>query len=152
MGTTNTPCDVMEVSFGEVVRYRVRLDGTIPVLQRLTTANIGAGYQTLARGIDDLQVQYIAADQDATDPTKWVDDAPVVAANTYNSIITQVRVTLSARSEAQNIQGATISADGTARMRGMLTATAAPRSSLLALASQPIPSPAPSPMPSWWWR
>jgi prepilin-type N-terminal cleavage/methylation domain-containing protein len=152
-GNTATACDVMEVSFGEVVRYRIRTDPAgVPLLQRSTSADPGAGFQTLARGIEDLQVQYIPAIGDPTDPADWVDDAPPVTPADYTTMLTQVRVTLSARSEAQNVQGATMALTGPARMRGRLTATASPRSSLLALSRQPIPSPAPVPLPSWWWR
>ena len=45
MGTAGPGCDVMEVAYGEVVRYRTQLaaDG-IPVLQRSTSADPAAGF------------------------------------------------------------------------------------------------------------
>ena len=154
MGTAAVPCDVLDVGYGEVVRYRTQVgpDG-VPVLQRSSTANPAAGFQTIARGIDELQVQYITAGLDPTVAANWVDDAPLVqlpgSANPWPSIISQVRVTLSARSEAPNIAGARSVAFGPDAMRGSLTATASPRSSLLALTMQPVP-PAPAPPPHLW--
>jgi prepilin-type N-terminal cleavage/methylation domain-containing protein len=151
MGNAVAPCNVVEVGFGEVVRYRTRPDADgVPVLQRSSSADLAAGFQTLARGIEDLQIQYVTAGLDPTVAGSWTDEAPVVLNNTWPSIITQVRVTLAARSEAQNIQGATTSASGTTAMRGQLTATGSPRSSLLALTREPMP-PAPAP-PTHLWR
>jgi hypothetical protein len=54
-----------------------------------------------------------------------------------------VQVTLSSRSEAQNIQGTTADASLGNRMRGRLTWVGSPRSTLIALAQQPSPAPSP---------
>jgi prepilin-type N-terminal cleavage/methylation domain-containing protein len=143
MGNSPNPCTVQEVSFGEVVRYRIRNDAEgVPVLQRSTTADFAAGFQTVARGIENLQVQYIRADQDPTVAANWVDNAPVVQPNQFGSLITQVRVTLAARSEAQNVQGMVSAASARAALRGQLTSTGSPRSTLMNLTLQ-------NPNPIW---
>lgn len=137
VGNPSSPCRVQEVSFAEIVRYRIRNDAAgIPVLQRFSTADFAAGFQTVARGIEDLQVQYLRADGNPANPADWFDGAPVVVATNFGSLISQVRVTLSARSEAQNVQGMRTAATARAAMRGQLTSTGSPRSTLLALARQ----------------
>jgi prepilin-type N-terminal cleavage/methylation domain-containing protein len=136
-GNATGVCRVQEVSFAEIVRYRVRNDAAgIPVLQRFSTADFAAGFQTVARGIEDLQVQYLRADGNPANPADWFDGAPVIVPNTFGSLISQVRVTLAARSEVQNVQGMRTAATARAAMRGQLTATGSPRSTLLALARQ----------------
>ena len=143
MGNSVNPCNVQEISFGEVVRYRIRNDAEgVPVLQRSTSADFAAGFQTVARGIENLQVQYIRADQDPTVAANWVDDAPLVQANVWGSLVTQVRVTLAARSEAQNVQGMVSAATARAALRGQLTSTGSPRSTLMNLTLQ-------NPNPMW---
>ena len=59
-------CNVTQISFGAVVHYRIRPDLTdptnpMPSLWRLSTADLASGYQIVARGIDDIQVQYVQA-------------------------------------------------------------------------------------------
>ena len=143
MGNSTSPCDVLEISFAEVVRYRIRNDAEgVPVLQRFSTADFAAGFQTLARGIENLQIQYLRADQDPAVAGNWVDNAPVVVPNTFGSLITQVRVTLGARSEAQNVQGMVSAVSARAAIRGQLTSTGSPRSTLSALTLQ-------TPTPIW---
>ncbi|HVR72200.1 MAG TPA: prepilin-type N-terminal cleavage/methylation domain-containing protein [Vicinamibacteria bacterium] len=141
LGNATGPCSVQEVSFAEVVRYRIRDDADgVPVLQRRSTANFAAGFQTIARGIENLQVQYVRADVDPTIAANWVDGAPVTVPATPGSLISQVRVTLAARSEAENVQGMTDAPSARAALRGQLTATASPRSTLTALSiQQPTP-------------
>ena len=131
-------CQVAEISFTQIVRYRIRNDNTgVPELQRFDSGNFAAGFQTVARGIEDLHVQY-------TNATGAVSNgAPTVVANNWGSLITQVQVTLSSRSEARNIQGATTDANLGSRMRGGLTWAGSPRSTLIALAQQPSPAPSP---------
>lgn len=130
----NPACVPKEVSFAEIVHYRIRPNATdgVPELQRSTTASFG-NWQTLARGIEDMQVQYTQAGA----PTP-VDGAPAVVAATYTTLINQVRVTLGARSEARNIQGGTTSATGGVFIRGQLTSTGSPRSTLINLSNGPI--------------
>jgi type IV pilus assembly protein PilW len=139
MGTAGTgSCTAAELSFAQVVRYRIRNDAAgVPELQRYDSASAGSGFQPVARGIEDLQVQYTQAGG-AVSP-----GAPAVVTNTWGSLITQVQVTLSSRSEARNIQGATTDANLGTRIRGRLSWTGSPRSTLIALTRQPSPSPTP---------
>ncbi len=118
-------CVVTQVSFGAVVHYRIRPDpiDQIPSLWRQSTANLGAGYQIVARGIDDLQVQYVQAAAACTEAAPC-DGAPAISqaaaplAADYGTLITQVRVTLSARSTLKGaLQGQTTIA-GVSALRG----------------------------------
>jgi Tfp pilus assembly protein PilW len=140
----NPCCTANEVSFTEMVRYRIRNDATgVPMLQRSSSTDLSClpgtlpCYQTVARGIEDLQVQYTNASGATTN------GAPLVVANNWGSLVTQVQVTLGSRSEARNIQGATADANLGNRMRGRLTWVGSPRSTLIALAQQPSPAPSP---------
>ncbi len=146
---TNANCNVSGVSFATIVRYRIRngADG-VPNLERFssddTSAFTGAavnasGFKTIARGIEDLQVQYTQASA----PTTWVDGAPTVTNGNYTSFINQVRVSIVARSEARNIQGARTSASGRTNIRGTLSSVGAPRATLFNMANAPSPSPRP---------
>lgn len=154
-----TTCGAMQVTrvvFADQVRYQIRPgpDG-VPVLERSSTANPGT-FETLARGIEELQVQY----SQVSDPDTWVDDAPIVADPTdtppavptnYGTLVSQVRVTLTSRSEAPNLAGASTGAGTTGtRVRGSLTSTSAPRATLMHLARN-RPSPVPSPG-TWYWE
>jgi hypothetical protein len=87
-----------------------------------------APWQLVARGIEDLQVRYLTG-------TGWADNPGAVTSPNYNTIVREVQITLSGRSTAQNIQGATTSAlTGAARnaIRGQLVSTVTPRGALLA--------------------
>jgi hypothetical protein len=121
------------------VRYRVRAgsDG-IPNLERQENVD---PFQILARGIEDLQVQYVRSDAAAT----VSDNAPAVAFNDYTTLITQVRVSLSARAIQTRIQGATVSAAAGTALRGSLQSQASPRQALWTLTQE---SPAPV-TPRW---
>jgi prepilin-type N-terminal cleavage/methylation domain-containing protein len=76
-----------------------------------SVANVAAGrWQLLARGVEDLQVQY----HNGNDP--WGDDPGAVTcagqcktpnAIEYNRGVREVRVTLSVRADGQNLQGQT---------------------------------------------
>ena len=44
---------------------------------------VEAAFQTLARGIENLQVQYLRADGDPDDPADWSDAAPLVVPGDY---------------------------------------------------------------------
>ncbi len=86
-----------------------------------------------------MQVEYLQAGA----PLTWLAGAPAVDTAgqlNYNSLITQVRVTLAARSEARNIQGMTTAASAQDAIRGSLTSTAAVRSALYNLAASPRPA------------
>jgi prepilin-type N-terminal cleavage/methylation domain-containing protein len=154
-----TACGAMQLTrvvFADQVRYQIRSgpDG-VPVLERSSTANPGV-FETLARGIEELQVQYTQV----LDPDTWVDDAPIVADPTdappgppenYGTLVNQVRVTLTSRSEAPNLAGASTGAGSTGtHVRGSLTSTSAPRATLMHLARN-RPSPVPSPG-TWYWE
>ena len=66
---------ITRIVFANQVRYQIRNDPSdgVPVLQRSSTENLGT-FETLARGIEELQVQYTTVAAPAT----WVDDAPAV--------------------------------------------------------------------------
>jgi type II secretory pathway pseudopilin PulG len=141
--TSGACCNVTAISFTQMVRYRIRNDAAgVPELQRFDSTNFTAGFQTVARGIEDLQVQYTQANGNVT-PDSTTPGAPLVVANNWGSLVTQVRVTLSSRSEALNVQGATSDANLRNRIRGRLTWVGTPRSTLIALAQQPSPAPSP---------
>ena len=92
---------------GEVITYRIALgpDG-VPNLERRSSAMLTGSwensFQVVARGIEDLQVEYQTAGDPATptnnNPT-WLDNAPLIVAadNNYNTLVMAVRVTLSGR-------------------------------------------------------
>lgn len=141
-------CVVTQVSFGAVVHYRIRPDPVdgIPSLWRQSTASLGAGYQIVARGIDDLQVQYVQAAAACTEAAPC-DGAPAVSqaaaplAADYGTLITQARVTLSARSTLRGqLQGQTTIA-GVSALRGQITSTGSPRAALFALTQQTTGAP-----------
>jgi len=167
------PCNPVMVARGEVIRYGVRRDAEgVPNLYRFSTANLlggGATWQLVAKGIEDMQVQYRNLDPVTLQPAgNWTNEPPQVQgcdlANptvdccdpgciepycrnrlgctepsnaALARLVTEVRVSLSARSEAQNIGGATTSAAGGDRLRGTLTQTISPRSTLFALSRRP---------------
>lgn len=134
---------------GQAIRYRINLDadGT-PNLERSTAGgrNIpgpGGGtssWQTIARGIEDLQVEYLNTTGWHDEPstvscasatTACGDTCQAVAAD-YDTIIRRVRVRLSARSLAANLAGQTTSAVGDA-VRGELVTEIAPRAAVSTL-------------------
>jgi Tfp pilus assembly protein PilW len=129
-------CTAVELAFANVVRYRIRNSPTdgVPELQRYTTAN--AAFVTVARGIEDMQVQYTQADGTLSPGGASPNGAPVVTPGNFNTMITQVQVTLSSRSEARNISGMTADANLGTRLRGQLTYTGSPRAALISLANQ----------------
>jgi len=141
----SSPCEVDQVSFATLVRYRIRVDASgVPVLQRWSSDDsslLVAGvptYQTIARGIEDLEVQYTqAATEAGVASTSWQDGAPAVLNNDYNTLINQVRVTLIARAEGRKLQGEKTSASGRTSVRGTLTSVGTPRATLVNLNSAP---------------
>jgi len=128
---------------GQAIRYRINLDAFgVPNLERSAYGgqNIpGAGggtssWEIIARGVEELQVQYLNG-------TGWQDVPGTVscgincAAPTqadYDTLIQRVKVRLSARSEAPNLQGQSTSAVGNA-VRGQLVTEVAPRASVVTL-------------------
>ena len=68
--TSAAGCVVTMVNFGTVVRYRIRADAAgVPVLQRWSsddpgsfdTAGAPGVFEEVARGIEDLQIEYAVA-------------------------------------------------------------------------------------------
>jgi hypothetical protein len=124
-----------------VMRYRIQLDtdGT-PNLWRSAYGgydrNGQSTWQMVARGIEDLQVQYRNRTGWRTTPGNlaWANPASPTAAD-YDKVIRQVRVTLSGRSLAANLQGARTAQSGPTAIRGTLTQDLTPRSALMTLAS-----------------
>jgi hypothetical protein len=102
---------------------RYASDGTLAVLP-------GAGgfpganspWELVARGIEDLQLEYMGGDG------VWRNLPPVSTMNNWDSLVRRVRITLSARSSAANLQGES-TGGGTAgpALRGQLTTTVSPR-------------------------
>ena len=79
-------------------------------------------WELVARGIEDLQIEYMAGDG------LWRSQPPTSVATDWNSIVRQVRVTLSARASAQNLQGATSASGGAPdAIRGQLVTVVTPR-------------------------
>jgi prepilin-type N-terminal cleavage/methylation domain-containing protein len=150
-----TPCNPTQIITGEMIRYRIRYDSAgVPNLERFSSAladNLAGGkpvFQVIARGIDDLQVEYTpACDPAAVPPIPCVeqDNAPVVdrATPDYGTLTQSVKVTLSARSEAQNVAGEqlpaanAVAAGQRAALRGQLTSTGSPRAALTQLSVLP---------------
>ena len=122
-------CTAAEISFAQVVRYRIRNNGTVPELQRYDSASAASGFQPVARGIEDLQVVYTQANGTVT---AGAPGAPAVVRNNWGTLITSVQVTLSSRSEARNIQGASTDANLGTFIRGSLTWVGSPRAALIA--------------------
>jgi prepilin-type N-terminal cleavage/methylation domain-containing protein len=157
-GNTISPCELVGLSFANLVRYRIRLDAAnVPMLERWSSDAPGAfvggvrqGFQTLARGIENLQVQYLRADGNPNTPADWLDSAPLVVLDDYRSLVTQVRVRIAARSEAQNIAGARTSAAGGTAIRGSLVSSASPRATLNNITLAPQPAPPAAPVPLLW--
>jgi Tfp pilus assembly protein PilW len=155
---TGGSCNVLGILNASVVRYRIRngADG-VPNLERFASSTNSSidkvsgarQFQVVARGIDDLQVSYTNAGDVTTDNAPKVDPARV----DFNTFTQRVNVTLSARSEVQNVAGATTAAAGPAALRGTLTSSGTPRA-VLALLGYPLASratPAPSPQPTPWY-
>jgi hypothetical protein len=124
-----------------VMRYRVVVDAEgMPNLWRSafggSDVNGQSSWQLVARGIEDLQVSYLTGGG-------WSDTPGIVtcgancAAPTdteFGRIVRQVRIVLTSRTAATNLQGATASATVSA-VRGNLQSEIAPRAALMALNS-----------------
>jgi prepilin-type N-terminal cleavage/methylation domain-containing protein len=146
---------------GKVVRYMIApgLDptDTSPSLWRsesgrYTTAGASAAapvagatnWQIIARGIDDLQVEYLNGGTSGVNGL-WANNPGVIAPcpggtcalTNYNSVIRRVRVTLSALALAPLLQGQTAPAGGAGpnAVRGQLVSVVTPRAAVLGLQS-----------------
>ncbi len=141
-GMDNPCCTVGSVGFGELVHYRIRPDATefddygvaIPNLERSVN---GQPFQVVARGVEDLQVQYLDQAGNVTD------NAPVVDATGVNfaTLIVQARITLTTRAATRRLQGATTNAATGIALRGSLSSQATPRQALATLTTEGIAAP-----------
>lgn len=159
----------------QLVRYEIANcpapDNNVPCLYRSVTgrndvngAVVGpapgpggnATWQVIARGIEDLQVQYRtgfspggagAVTQQCENNLAWpcndnpgvvvaCDNACVNAA-AFNTVVTQVQVTLAARTLVGGLQGETANAQGPQRVRGQLSGVFTPRAALATLTHDP---------------
>jgi prepilin-type N-terminal cleavage/methylation domain-containing protein len=137
-----------------IYRYEIANDADgVPGLWRSHTGGLqidGGGYvappdpdgnwQLVARGIEDMQVQYRTG-------AGWDDTPGAVASPDYNTITREIRVTLSSRSTVANLTGqvrAANAAIGAAQnaVRGSLTSTMAARATLFYM-SQASPAAVP---------
>jgi hypothetical protein len=130
---------------GRVVRYRIgpgldTADPALPALWRSDTGRYDATggvvpepgeggfpganspWELVARGIEDLQIEY----RDGTGV--WQNQPPLVTANAWNTLVREVRITLSARASAANLAGQTTGGGGAPpAVRGQLSTTVTPR-------------------------
>ena len=82
----------------------------------------GSPWELVARGIEDLQIEYMAGDD------VWRNLPPASVGGDWTRLVRQVRITLSARVTAQNLQGQTTAGGGAPNaVRGQLTSVVAPR-------------------------
>ncbi|MCU0241146.1 MAG: hypothetical protein MUF51_01830 [Vicinamibacteria bacterium] len=156
--------DAQTITSVALIRYQIRIDGEgVPNLWRSPkggmsnpantgnnkcqsdTGDNGDGWMLLARGIEDLQVEYqngisFANGNWTTTPGVVMpvpSDSSVYVGDLagFNTIIRRVRVTLSGRAMAANLQGQRSFAGETAAVRGRLTSITAPRGAQMALYS-----------------
>jgi hypothetical protein len=101
-------------------------------------------WQVIARGIEDLQVEYLNGTQLWSNNPGVVNVCPTsppgCGVGDYNNVVRRVRVTLSARTMAPQLQGQTIPAGGGApnAVRGQLVAIGSPRSAVLGLSADQV--------------
>ncbi len=168
------PIRVIPMQF---IRYAIAPDSDaagLPSLWRTSSGgmdssdvlqNPGPGtdaWQLVARGVEDLQVWYTALQQPPPGPpgppgapvapaadakTGWASTPGATVVDDYGSLILQVRVALSARTEDANLQGARqpTNAAVEAAPRGMLVSTTTPRAALYYLTQMPPPPDPPAP-------
>jgi hypothetical protein len=134
----------------QIVRYEIRVDTDgVPNLWRSPVGDIAAlgagnacggglgvgdGWQLVAKGIEDMQVKYTMADGTEADIPA------TVVENNYDTLVKEVRVTLTARSEAANLQGAKDGSNAPdAKVRGSMVSVSTPRAALFALSKAPAP-------------
>ena len=107
---------------GQAIRYRIQKDtGSTPELQRSEYGGHDlpdgtSSWQTIARGIEDLQVEYENAGGWQNEPGTITCEPNCAAPGSaeYDRLVRRVRVTLSARAMENNLTGQTTSAVGNA--------------------------------------
>ena len=98
--------------------------GTTPDPGTAGFTQAGSPWELVARGIEDLQIEY----QSGADATVWTNRPPLVVTPTWDTLVRQVRITISARAQAPNLQGATrAGGTGPDAVRGQLTTVVVPR-------------------------
>jgi prepilin-type N-terminal cleavage/methylation domain-containing protein len=94
-------------------------------------------WQVVARGIEDLQVEYLNGGELWSNNPGIVNPCAATGCQPadYANVVRRVRVTLSARATAANLQGETAPAGGTApnAVRGQLVSVLTPRAAVLGL-------------------
>ena len=146
---TSSDCDVSGI---QVARYEIRVDAQgVPDLWRSPSGGMAAGasgacasaggggggdWQLVARGIEDMQVRYRTGNPGPL-PGGWRIVPETVVQGTASTIVQEIEVTLSARSMAANMQGQSLSAQGTA-VRGQVTRTITPRAAMFALQEEGV--------------
>lgn len=124
----------------EVIDYRITLgaDG-VPNLERRSSASLSGtwpnSFQVIARGIEDLQVEYQISGDPAVWPApstlRWVVEPPEIVVNNYHTLVRAVRVTLAGRTGiGTGLSGVSQDAAGGQFVRSSLTSTAAVRTAL----------------------
>jgi prepilin-type N-terminal cleavage/methylation domain-containing protein len=94
-------------------------------------ASAGRGWAMVARGIEDLRIDYLTQANFAAG--SWQPVPGSLREGDYGSVVRQVRITLSARSLARRLAGATTRGSAGEAVRGTLTQEVTPRNSLLFL-------------------
>ncbi len=130
---------------GSVVRYRIALDQGVPCLERsaLGGAATYAGASSwviIARGIEDLQIQYMSS---AAPGDHYTNLPPAPGGvNDYDNLVRRVRVTLSSRAVdsarvvgATNPSAAAAAAGVPAAIRGQLVSEITPRAAQTTVAT-----------------
>jgi type II secretory pathway pseudopilin PulG len=127
---------------GAMVRYRINpgADGT-PNLERSAyggedyPGSGGTSWEVIARGVEDLQVQYLNG-------TGWQDTPGTVSCGAacaapgpaeYGTLVRRVRIRLSARALVNNVTGQTRDATGNDAVRGILETEIAPRAAVTSI-------------------
>jgi prepilin-type N-terminal cleavage/methylation domain-containing protein len=138
----NNNCDVLYIAASSLIRWRVAAgaDGA-PELQRRRNSE---NWVTVARNIENLQVQYFRI-TDTPTPNAGLDNSPAITMNDYTTLVTQVRVSLTARSEGLNVVGETSKVTGAVR-RSRLDSLVAVRSNLVAAANVTVTTGGPTPL------
>jgi hypothetical protein len=119
---------------GQAIRYRIQADAAgIPELQRSEAGGRDlpdgtSSWQTIARGVEDLQVEYETASgwQDTPGLISCEPNCGAPTPAEYARLVRRARVTLSARALENNLTGQRTSAVGNA-VRGQLSTDIAPR-------------------------
>jgi len=132
------PITISKINY---IRYEVAVDpgDTVPSLFRSDRGGVGtdgvyhpapdptARWQLVARGVEDLQVQYRTANG-------WTDNAGTVVQDQFNTIVQEVRVALSSRTISDNVLGPGLP------QRGQLSTVMSPRAALFALQTSTDPA------------